>query len=80
MPADAPQHSFTDVDWSRLPRPEDDGVTESVFYFDPSTWLMLGTELRGLGGEFLASYWFCDLRLNPPIPPETFTRAALQGG
>ena len=30
MPADARQHSFTDVDWSRLPRPEDDGAARHL--------------------------------------------------
>ena len=30
MPSDAPLHSFTDVDWSRLPRPEDDGAARHL--------------------------------------------------
>ena len=30
MPSDAPLHSFMDVDWSRLPRPEDDGAARHL--------------------------------------------------
>lgn len=57
--------------------PEDDGITETVFYFDPNTWLMLGSELKGVEGKFLASYYFTQLHLNPPLPSEIFTRVTL---
>jgi peroxiredoxin len=30
MPADAPTSGFMDVDWSRLPRPEDDGAARQL--------------------------------------------------
>jgi peroxiredoxin len=30
MPADAPSPTFMDVDWSRLPRPEDDGAARHL--------------------------------------------------
>jgi hypothetical protein len=59
------------------PKPEDDGITYSKFYFDKETWLQVGSVLKGEGGKLIGEYFFRDIRLNPKFDPETFTRAAL---
>lgn len=58
-------------------KPEDDGVTELTTYFDAETWLQVGSTLKGAEGQVLGDYWFRDVKLNPDLPAETFTRAAL---
>jgi hypothetical protein len=71
---------------TRFASPEDDGVTELLLYIDVEDLLQVGSVLRGLApdkdgqqkdGQFLAEYFFRDIRLNPTFPPEQFTRAAL---
>ncbi len=60
------------------PEPEDDGITQATFYFDTENWLQIGSILRGEGGQFIASYYFRDVKLNPELEAETFTREALK--
>jgi hypothetical protein len=71
---------------TRYATPEDDGVTELLLYIDVEDLLQVGSVLRGLApdkegqqkdGQFLAEYFFRNIRLNPTFPPEQFTRAAL---
>jgi hypothetical protein len=58
--------------------PEDDGITEAVFYFDPSTALQVGSVLLNAKGELIARYFFRDVQLNPDFPSDTFTQAGLK--
>jgi hypothetical protein len=60
------------------PEPEDDGITESTFYFDKENYLQIGSILKGPNGKLIAVYWFRDLKLNPTFSPTDFTRAALK--
>jgi hypothetical protein len=60
------------------PKPEDDGITESTFYFDVENWLQIGSVLTGEKRELIATYYFRDLELNADIDSSTFTKAALK--
>ncbi len=55
-----------------------DSVRTVTLYFDAKTWLQVGSELRRADGELAASYFFRDVKLNPALPADTFTRAALR--
>jgi hypothetical protein len=55
----------------------DDGITELTTFIDAETWLQTGTVLRGSAGELIASYFFCDLQLNPAFSEDTFTRQGI---
>jgi hypothetical protein len=59
-------------------RPEEDGITELILYVDTETLLQVGTELWGKDHEFIASYYFRDIRIDPPFRPDQFTEAALK--
>ncbi|MBY0229869.1 MAG: DUF1571 domain-containing protein [Gemmataceae bacterium] len=58
-------------------RPEVDGIMRGTFYFDPATWLQVGTVLHAKNGDLIGRYFFKDVKLNPEFPPDTFTRAGL---
>ena len=58
-------------------RPEVDGIMSATFYFDPATWLQVGSVLRDKDGKLIGRYFFKNVRLNPEFPPDTFTRAGL---
>jgi hypothetical protein len=60
------------------PKPEEDGITDSVFYLDKENWLLVGSVVKGEGGKLIGSYYFRDLKLNPTFAADTFTRAALK--
>jgi len=57
--------------------PEEDGITDLTLYIDCETWLQVGSELRGAGGELIGEYYFRDIHLNPKVAPNQFTRGAL---
>jgi hypothetical protein len=62
----------------RYATPEDDGITQAVFYFDPATWLQVGSELKDAEGGLVGRYYWRGLRLNPKkYPRGVFTRAGL---
>jgi hypothetical protein len=58
---------------------EDEGVYELTLYFDVETWLQVGSILKGPPpqNQFIAEYFFRDVRLNPDFKPYQFTKAAL---
>jgi len=55
-----------------------DSFKTITLYFDTKTWLQLGAELHRADGELVGSYFYRDVKRNPVLPPETFTRAALR--
>jgi len=55
-----------------------DSVRTVTLYFDAKTWLQVGSELRRADGELSGSYFFRDVTLNPSLPADSFTRAALR--
>jgi hypothetical protein len=57
--------------------PEDDGITDSVFYYDEETWLQAGSTVKGPDGKLLGEYWFRDIELNPDFKSDPFTREAV---
>jgi hypothetical protein len=61
----------------RYASPEDDGIRQGDFYFDPATWLQVGTVLRDGRGELIAKYFWRELVINPAYPEGVFTRASL---
>ncbi|OAI53169.1 hypothetical protein AYO44_16250 [Planctomycetaceae bacterium SCGC AG-212-F19] len=58
--------------------PENDGVKESLYYFDSDTWLQVGVVLKDDKGLLIGSYYFRDLKLNPEFKKDQFTPAALK--
>jgi hypothetical protein len=62
---------------TRFAAPEDGGVTDLTLYIDTENLLLVGSVLRGEGGQLIAQYFFRDIRLNPTFPPNQFTREAL---
>jgi hypothetical protein len=72
---------------TRYARPEDGGVTELILYIDVENLLQVGSVLLGLApgkdgkesdGQFIAEYFFRDIRLNPSFSAKQFTRDALR--
>ncbi len=61
----------------RYRRAEDDGIRHAVFYFDPATWLQVGSVLEDGAGTLIGKYYWRNLVLNPEHPPGVFTRAGL---
>ena len=55
-----------------------DSFKTITLYFDTKTWLQLGAELHRADGELVGSYFYRDVKLNPALPPGTFTRSALR--
>jgi hypothetical protein len=55
-----------------------EGVTAITAYFDAETWLQVGTTLKGEDNALLADYFFRDVRINPELPDDTFTRQSLE--
>jgi hypothetical protein len=58
--------------------PENDGVKESLYYFDCDTWLQVGVVLKDQQGLLIGSYYFRDIKLNPEFKKDQFTPAALK--
>ncbi|MFQ3652236.1 MAG: DUF1571 domain-containing protein, partial [Gemmataceae bacterium] len=59
------------------PRPEDDGISHAVYYYDPQTWLQVGSVLRDAQGNLIGRYFFCEVKINEPIPETMFVEKAL---
>jgi hypothetical protein len=57
--------------------PDDGSITHSTYYFDPETWLQVGSVLKDAKGEIVGRYFFTELKLNAEIPAETFTEKGL---
>jgi hypothetical protein len=56
-----------------------DGFTEVTLYVDAERRLQVGSRLtRDGGAELVGSYFYRDLELNPELPADTFTMAALK--
>jgi hypothetical protein len=51
--------------------PEEDGQTAITLYFDPDNLQQVGSVLQA-GDQLLATYYFRDLVLNPPLPADHF--------
>lgn len=64
----------------RVERPSRDpeGITTTTFYFDPTTYLQLGSILLDEKGELVGKYYFRDLEVNPAFAEDTFTREHLR--
>jgi hypothetical protein len=58
-------------------KPEDDGILEATLYFDVENWLQVGSMMTGEDGKLIGKYYFRDLKLNPEIDGEAFSREAL---
>jgi hypothetical protein len=59
-------------------QPEDDGITELTIYVDKETWLQVGSELKGKENQWIAKYYFRDIRINPEVKDEMFKAEALR--
>lgn len=59
------------------PRPEDDGISHATYYYDPKTWLQVGSVLRDAEGKLIGRYFFTELDLEAKIPDEMFVEKAL---
>jgi hypothetical protein len=56
---------------------EDEGVYELTLYFDVETWLQVGSILKGPNDQFIAEYFFRDVKINPTFKKNQFTKSAL---
>jgi hypothetical protein len=61
---------------TKYAKPEEDGVTELTIYIDKETWLQVGSVLKGEKDQYIAQYFFRDIKLNPDVK-EAFTKEAL---
>jgi hypothetical protein len=59
------------------PKPEEDGVTDLTIYIDKETWLQVGSVLKADKVQYIAQYYFRDIKLNPELKPEALSREAL---
>jgi hypothetical protein len=66
--------SETAADPARHPS---DAVTTITVMIDVTTAAQVGAELRRADGELVGAYYWRDLELNPSLPADQFTRAAL---
>jgi hypothetical protein len=57
---------------------EEDGVAEVVIYVDRETLLQVGTIVKNVHGELLATYYFKDIQLNPTFASNRFDPASLK--
>jgi hypothetical protein len=62
---------------TKYAEPEEDGVTELTIYIDKETWLQVGSVLKGNDDQYIAQYYFRDIKLNPEFTAETFKKEAL---
>jgi len=58
-------------------KPEEDGVTDLTIYVDKETWLQVGSVLKGENDQYIAQYFFRDIKLNPDFTRDSFTKQAL---
>jgi len=59
------------------PRPEDDGISHATYYYDPQTWLQVGSVLRDAQGNLIGRYFFCEVKVNAAIDEAMFVEKAL---
>jgi hypothetical protein len=71
---DRPCYKFVRTDYDP---PEPDGENELTIFIDQENWLQTGSILKDVHGNVIAEYYFRDIKLNPEIKKEQFTRAAL---
>lgn len=57
--------------------PEADDIAHATYYFDPETWLQVGSVLKRADGELVGRYFFTELKLNVAIDPDLFTEKGL---
>ena len=58
-------------------KPEEDGVTDRIIYIDKETWLQVGSVLKGDKGQYIAQYFFRDIKVNPDFKADAFSKEAL---
>jgi hypothetical protein len=58
--------------------PENDGVKESLYYFDAETWLQTGVILKDGDGKLVGAYYFRDVNLKPTFKKDQFEPTALR--
>ncbi|OAI42279.1 hypothetical protein AYO40_00100 [Planctomycetaceae bacterium SCGC AG-212-D15] len=58
--------------------PEADGVCELTSYWDTEWWLQTGSILKDKDGKEIGRYWFRDIKLNPEINANQFTRETMK--
>lgn len=58
--------------------PENDGVKESLYYYDAETWLQTGVVLKNADGGLIGTYYFRDIKFNPTFKKDQFEPAALK--
>lgn len=63
---------------TRYAATEDDGITNSTFFFDKDSWLQVGTLLKGEENKLIGEYFFRDIKINPDFPRDAFSRNALK--
>jgi hypothetical protein len=56
--------------------PEDEGVNELTIFIDKENWLQIGSVLKDSSGQFIAEYFFRDVKINPEFKKDQFARAA----
>jgi hypothetical protein len=62
---------------TKYAEPEEEGVTELTIYIDKETWLQVGSVLKGNNDQYIAQYYFRDIKLNPEFTAETFKKEGL---
>ncbi len=57
---------------------ESDSINDLVIFIDCETWLQTGSILKNPDNELLGSYFFTDVRLNPPFQKDRFSGQGLK--
>lgn len=55
-----------------------EGIMGLTVYIDTDSWLQVGSLIEGEGGKLIGEYFFRDIKINPDLPSDTFTRGALK--
>jgi hypothetical protein len=55
-----------------------DSFRSVTIYFDPETWLQLGSEQKRADGQRVGAYFFRDVVLNPPFTADEFKSTAFK--
>jgi hypothetical protein len=58
--------------------PENDGVKESLYYFDAENYCQTGVVLKNSDGGLVGAYWFRDVKFNPTFKKDQFDPAVLK--
>ncbi len=59
------------------PPEELEGLNEYTLFVDKENWLQVGSILKDVHGKMIASYYFSDLKINPPLKTVQFTKAGI---